>query len=103
MVKNHHLARAIEEASFFEFRRELEYKCDWYGKTLVVVAPNYTTQVCSTCGFNSGKKELSIREWDCPKCGTHHDRDINAAKNILNKGLNKLKKKNEIDATQSNI
>lgn len=103
MVKNHHLARAIEEASFFEFRRELEYKCDWYDKTLVVVAPNYTTQVCSTCGFNSGKKELSIRKWDCPKCGTHHDRDINAAKNVLNKGLDKLKKKNEIDATQSNI
>lgn len=91
MMKNHNLARSIAEASFFEFRRELEYKCKWYAKQLVIVAPNYTSQICSDCGFHSGKKTLDIREWDCPNCGVHHDRDINAAKNILNKGLEQLK------------
>lgn len=90
MMKNHNLARPIAEASFFEFKRELEYKCKWYGKRLVVVAPNYTTQICHDCGFHSGKKPLEIREWDCPNCGVHHDRDVNAAKNILDRGLKKL-------------
>ena len=91
LLRNHHLAKAIANASWYQFRTMLEYKCKWYGKQLIVVKPNYTSQICSTCGFHSGKKPLEVREWTCPKCGTHHDRDSNAAVNILNKGLEKLR------------
>jgi putative transposase len=91
LLKNHSLAKSISSQAWREFRRMLEYKCKWYGKKLITVSPNYTSQICSNCGFHSGKKPLDIREWTCPNCGTHHDRDINAAVNILNKGLSKLK------------
>ena len=87
LQKNHCLARAIANASWYQFRTMLAYKCAWYGKRLVVVKPNYTSQICSHCGYHSGPKPLQIREWTCPSCGTHHDRDINAAVNILRKGL----------------
>ena len=87
LMKNHHLAQAIANASWHEFKRLLEYKCQWYGKTLITVSAHYTSQECSACGFNSGKKPLHIREWTCPECHVHHDRDVNAAINILNKGL----------------
>lgn len=87
LQKNHCLAKAIANASWYQFRTMLEYKCAWYGKQLIVVKPNYTSQICSACGFNSGKKPLEVREWTCPKCGVHHDRDVNAAINILHKGL----------------
>ena len=90
MMKNHKLAKAIGNASWYEFRTMLEYKCKWYGKQLIIVPPHYTSQECSNCHHNSGKKTLDIREWICDNCGVHHDRDINAAKNILTKGLNTL-------------
>ena len=91
LLKNHHLAKSISNQSWRMFRTLLEYKCKWYGKKLIVVSPNYTSQICSNCGYHSGKKPLDVREWTCPECGTHHDRDINAAVNILNKGLKQLK------------
>lgn len=87
LLKNHSLAKSISNASWYLFRIILHYKCNWYGKKLIVVKPNYTSQICSTCGYHSGKKPLDVREWTCPKCGTHHDRDINASVNILHKGL----------------
>lgn len=90
MMKNHKLAKAIGNASWYEFRTMLEYKSKWYGKQLIIVPPHYTSQECSNCHHNSGKKTLDIREWTCDNCGVHHDRDINAAKNILKKGLNTL-------------
>jgi putative transposase len=84
LLKNHKLARAIANQSWREIRRQLEYKCAWYGKQLVTVNPRKTSQICSNCGFDDGKHTLDVREWTCPKCDIHHDRDINAAKNILN-------------------
>ena len=87
LQKNHHLAKSIANASWYQFRTMLKYKCAWYGKRLIIVKPNYTSQICSYCGYHSGPKPLPIREWTCPNCGTHHDRDINAAVNILHKGL----------------
>lgn len=87
LLKNHHLAKSIGNASWREFRTMLEYKCKWYGKKLIVVNPKNTSRVCSNCGRNTGEKPLDVREWTCAYCGKHHDRDINAAVNILHLGL----------------
>ena len=86
MVKNHHLAKHISDSLFGEFRRQLTYKCGWYGKQLVLVDRWYpSSQLCSNCGYRfKGTKDLNVREWDCPQCGKHHSRDVNAAINILN-------------------
>lgn len=83
LLHNHKLARAIANQSWRKLRSQLEYKCAWYGKQLVTVNPYKTSQICSNCGYDDGKHTLDVREWTCPNCGINHDRDINAAKNIL--------------------
>lgn len=92
MVKNHKLAKAISDVSWYEFCRQLEYKCLWHDKKFVKINTYFaSSQICSNCGHkNSDVKNLDIREWVCSKCNKHHDRDINAAINILNQGLTLL-------------
>ena len=97
LLKNGNLAKAISDASWYEFRKMLTYKCKWYGKTLVVVGSNYaSSQLCHTCNYkNKEVKDTAIREWECPKCHTIHDRDHNAAQNILAEGLRILSEMDE--------
>lgn len=88
MVKNPKLAQSISNASWGELVRQLEYKCQWYGRTLVKIDRWFpSSKRCGNCGHIINKMPLNIRSWDCPKCGIVHDRDINAARNILAAGL----------------
>ena len=89
MVKNHHLAKSISDASWYQFTQWLDYFGKIWGKTVIAVIPNYTSQDCSNCGHRV-KKSLSTRTHQCPKCKTEICRDTNAALNILKKGMNIL-------------
>ena len=85
------LSRSIMDAGWAQFRRMLEYKAEWYGRQLITIDKYYpSTQICSPCGAKTGPKGmpgLKVRAWTCPDCGTSHDRDLNAARNILAAGL----------------
>ncbi|TCI54284.1 transposase [Exiguobacterium sp. SH5S13] len=84
MMQDRRLAKSIGDAGWGEFVRQLEYKARFYGRTLIKADPWFaSTQVCSACGENGGKKDLDVREWTCAACGTHHDRDVNASLNLL--------------------
>lgn len=90
-MKKTNLGKSISDAGWAEFIRQLEYKSNWYGRTFVKIDRFYpSSQICSSCGYKDGKKALDTREWECSKCGAAHDRDLNAANNILVKGYSDL-------------
>ncbi len=91
MIQHPHLARHIADAGWGEFRRQIEYKAKWYGRTLIVVDKWFpSSKGCSQCGHVLEELRLDQREWTCPKCGTVHDRDINAARNIVVAAMQRL-------------
>lgn len=92
MIKNHRLAKAIQDCGWYELTRQLSYKSTWNNRNYIKIGRYVkSSQTCNRCGYiNEKTKDLSIREWVCPKCNAVHDRDINAAMNILNEGLRML-------------
>ena len=88
MAKNHCLARSVLDMSFFEFRRQLTYKAKMTGSAVVVADRFFpSSKKCSHCGEKYAELDLSVRQWDCPACQTHHDRDVNAAINLRNNAV----------------
>ena len=101
MVKNHKLAEEISQCNWGQFISILEYKANWYGREIYQIDRFYpSSQLCSNCGYQNHNLTLKDREWVCPKCGYHHDRDINAAKNILNCGRDCRKKSVELPSLE---
>lgn len=91
MMSNHKLAKSIQELSLYEFRRQLEYKCRWYGRQLIIIDRFYpSSKTCHNCGYIYKDLKLSNREWICPHCGKLIDRDYNASLNILDNGLKQI-------------
>lgn len=92
MVKNHNLAKSISDCGWYELTRQLQYKADWNGRQYIKIGRFVkSSQTCHVCGYvNQETKDLAVREWTCPECNTYHDRDVNAAINILNEGLRML-------------
>ena len=91
MIQNHKLAKSIQELSFYEFRRQLEYKCKFYGRNLIIIDRFYpSSKTCHHCGYINKSLKLSEREWICPECSQIIDRDYNAALNILDEGLRQI-------------
>jgi len=87
MIKNHKLAKSIQEQTLREFRRILEYKCKWNGVKFIVADRYYpSSKICSECGYILDKLSLPMRKWTCPECGVIHDRDVNAAINLMRYG-----------------
>ena len=88
MMRNRKLAKSISDVSWSHFIRKLEYKAEWYGRKVIKIDRWYpSSQICSECGHQDGKKPLNVRQWTCPNCHVHHDRDINASQNILAEGM----------------
>lgn len=92
MLKNHKLARSVSDVSWSQFTTMLQYKANWYGKDIIKIDRFFaSSQLCNVCGYkNTETKDLSVRSWVCPVCGTSHDRDVNASINILNEGLKQI-------------
>lgn len=91
MVRNHHLAKSISDAGWSEFMRQIKYKADWAGKTVIEIGQwEPSSKTCHSCGHKLDDLTLDVREWICPRCGAHHDRDINAAINIKALGMDRL-------------
>lgn len=100
MLKNHHLAKAIVNVSFSRIKRQLEYKCQWYGKKLIKIDRWFpSSKTCNCCGYINNHLTLNDRVWECPQCASKIDRDINAAKNIRDEGL---RQENRVATTQIN-
>lgn len=103
MIKNHNLAKSISDAGWGMFTEMLKYKSALNEKELILISPNYTSMDCSDCGWRNQNLTLKDREWTCEGCGVIHDRDFNAAKNIKQKGIKKLKEAGHVFSTCGNI
>ena len=88
MIQNEKLSKQTADVSWYEFIRQLEYKARWYGRKIIKADRFYpSSKRCSECGYKNNQLTLSVRKWQCPVCGTKHDRDENASKNLYHIGL----------------
>ena len=102
MLKNHRLAKSISDCSWGELFRQFSYKSEWYGRTYYQIDKYFpSSKMCNSCKFIVDELPLNIRDWTCPHCGTIHNRDTNAAKNILEQGLTDLGLRNAIPYQKS--